>query len=260
MNNPLTRRQIFPLMGAAAGALSSPAGLAATGPEIKVLSPGVTYNAGLEDLALSFQRKAGVRVKIVKGWMTSILRDAQSSRVPPDVVILPVDLMGTLALEEGLSAAGFQPLGRVTVGLAVMAGALRPDISTVAKLVAVLRSARRVVYSDPATGSMQAAVIARMLARPEFSGVNSAVSTEGEGGLALRRGEGDMALQLVCEILPHKEIALVGPVPAELGAHIDSAVAISARALNRRAAAAFVSYMLEPASRAVWQRKGLERF
>ena len=46
------------------------------------------------------------------------------------------------------------------------------------------------------------------------------ISVKGEGGQALVRGEGDMSLQLACEILNHPEIELVGLVPEELGAYI----------------------------------------
>jgi hypothetical protein len=49
--------------------------------------------------------------------------------------------------------------------------------------------------SNPAGGSMVARVIEdKVIKRPEFAGVNSPVSTQGEGGQALARGEGDMAI------------------------------------------------------------------
>jgi molybdate transport system substrate-binding protein len=233
---------------------------AAYAKELRVLSPGFVYNAGLEDVAAAYERETGTHVRIVKGWMTTMLRSAETARPPADIIILPVDLMGTMALRKGIVPRTFAPLGRVEIGLAVKAGAPHPDISSVPKLVAALKSARRVVYSDPASGSMQATIIARLLERPEFAGVASAVSSEGEGGQALRRGEGDMALQLVCEVYPHPDISLVGPLPAELGAHIDGAVAVSARSTDPAAAAEFVAFMLLPRFDEVWKAKGLDRF
>ena len=114
------------------------------------------------------------------------------------------------------------------MGLAVRAGAPHPDISTVEKLAAVLKSAKAVMRSNPAGGSMVASVIENnVIKRPQFAGVNSPVSTKGEGGQALARGEGDMAIQAICEILPYKEIELVGPLPRELAAwirHVDGRV------------------------------------
>ena len=114
--------------------------------------------------------------------------------------------------------------------------------------------------SNPAGGSMVAKVIEdKVIKRPEFAGVNSPVST-GEGGQALVRGEGDMAIQAICEILPYKQIELVGPLPRELAAWIDMSTAVSARAMHRDDALAFIKYLLRPESNTVWKAKGLERF
>jgi molybdate transport system substrate-binding protein len=145
--------------------------------------------------------------------------------------------------------------------LAVPAGAPHPDISTVAKLVAVLHGAKVVMRSNPAGGSMVAKVIEdQVIKQPEFAGVNSPVSTKGEGGQALIRGEGDMAIQAICEILPYKQIELVAPLPRELGAWIDMASAISARAQHREDAVAFSKYLMTPESNTVWKAKGLDRY
>ena len=110
-------------------------------------------------------------------------------------------------------------------------------------------------------GSMVAKVIEdKVIKRPEFAGVHSPVSTQGEGGQALVRGEGDMALQAICEILPYKEIELVGPLPRDLAAWIDISTAISARAAHGGDGQAFIKYLLRPESSPVWKAKGLERF
>ena len=103
------------------------------------------------------------------------------------------------------------PLGRNRMGLAVKAGAPKPDISTPEKFAAALKSAKAVMRSNPASRTMVATIIDDMLKRPEFAGVNAPASTKGEGGQALAAGEGDMAIQTISQILPYKEIELVGP-------------------------------------------------
>jgi len=175
--------------------------------------------------------------------------------------MLPFELMSTLSLDGGIKPGSFTPLGRSEMGLAVRAGAAHPDISTVEKLAAVLRGAKAVMRSNPAGGSMVARVIEQnVIRRAEFAGVNSPVSTQGEGGQALARGEGDMALQAICEILPYKEIELVGPLPRELAAWIDMSTAVSARSTNADASLAFVRYITRPEATSIWKAKGLERF
>jgi molybdate transport system substrate-binding protein len=146
------------------------------------------------------------------------------------------------------------------MGLAVRAGAPHPDISTVEKLAAALKGAKAVMRSNPATRTMVALLIDDVLKRPEFAGVNAPASSKGEGGQALAAGEGDMAIQTISQILPYKEIELVGPLPPELRAWIDSGIAVSARTMRREDARAFIQYLLRPESNKVWKPKGLERF
>ncbi len=228
--------------------------------EIRVLSPGVTTNAGLRDFAESFGKQNNVKVTIVGSGMGRIVNDAKTIDPPPDVIMLPLELMASLSLDGGIVGA-WTPLGRTEMGLAVPAGKPHPDISTVEKLAAALRSAKAVMRSNPAGGSMVASVIEdKVIKRPEFAGVNSPVSLKGEGGQALVRGEGDMALQAICEILPYKEIELVGKLPRELGAWIDMSTAVSARAKDPKRAAAFIQYITRPEAAGIWKAKGLDRF
>jgi molybdate transport system substrate-binding protein len=228
--------------------------------DIRVLTPGVVFASGMPDLAAAFTRETGKKVGINVVGMGTIVEEMTKKTPPPDVIVLPFQLMTSLVLDGGVVPGTFTPLGRTRMGLAVRAGAPHPDISTVAKLAVALKGAKAVMRSNPATRTMVALLIDDVLKRPEFAGVNAPVSSKGEGGQALAAGEGDMAIQTISQILPYKEIELVGPLPPELGAWIDSAIAISARTTRRDAARAFMQYLLRPESNKVWKPKGLERF
>lgn len=254
----------LPLLGQGQGKQSPEAQEAAAryaAADIRVMAPGVIYNAGVLDLAAAYTKETGKKVAVVSVGMGSIVNAIKTANPPADVIMLPFELMSTLSLDSGVVPGTFAPLGRSEMGLAVRAGVPHPDISTVEKLAAVLRSAKAVMRSNPAGGSMVAKVIEdKVIKRPEFAGVNSPVSTRGEGGQALARGEGDLAIQAICEILPYKELELVSALPRELGAWIDMSTAVSARATHRDDAAAFTKYLLRPESNSVWKTKGLERF
>ena len=253
-------RHLTMLLAAILVPMAVVAGQPAAG-EIRVISPGVDYNAGLLDLAAAYMKETGTKVSVTSSGMGRIVADIKTGAPPADVIFLPFELMSTLSLDGGIKPGTFIPLGRSEMGLAVRAGAPHPDISTVDKLAAVLRGAKAVMRSNPAGGSMVARVIEQnVIKRPEFAGVNSPVSTNGEGGQALVRGEGDMALQAICEILPYKEIELVGALPRDLAAWIDMSTAVSARSTNPDASLAFIRYITRPESTTVWKAKGLERF
>jgi molybdate transport system substrate-binding protein len=228
--------------------------------DIRVITPGVVFSSGLPDIAAAFTKETGKKVGIAVVGMGTIVAEITKRTPPPDVIVLPFQLMTTLSLDGGVAPGTFHPLGRNRMGLAVRAGAPKPDISTVEKFAAALKSAKAVMRSNPASRTMVALLIDDLLKRPEFAGVNAPPSTKGEGGQALAAGDGDMAIQTISQILPYKEIELVGPLPAELGAWIDTAVAVSARATGPDDARALIRYLLQPESNQVWKPKGLERF
>jgi ABC-type molybdate transport system substrate-binding protein len=244
-----------------AAMLALPAAVQAA--EIRVISPGVISNSGLTDVAAAFEKKTGVKVIVQVAGMGSILNDIRTGAT--DVVMLPMDLMGTMVLSNG--ASDFTPLGRAEIGLFKKPDAPRPDISSTPKLIAVLKSASAVFYTDPASGSMQAGMSGRLLARTDFAGVKGQ-PIKGDAEPALKRGEGDaQALGLGLIHDPHNpgntetgNPYLIGELPAELGMHMDMATGISARSQDKKNAAAFIAFALSSQMRDVWKSKGIARY
>jgi len=252
------------LVAALCGLAAAPA----SGAEIRVISPGVISNSGLSDVAAAFKKKTGVKVTIQVDGMGTIMNDTRTQTPAADVVMLPMDLMSTMALSGGLKPGSFTPLGRVEIGLFVKPGFnSHPDISTVPALVAAMKTASVVFYSDPVSGSMQAGMSDRMLKRPDFSGVHG-VPVKGDAEPALKRGDGDdhaMGLGLIHG--PHSPANtptdnpyLIGMLPADLGMHMDMATAVSARSADPKDAAAFIQFALSPEMRDIWKAKGVDRY
>jgi len=246
------------LLGAVMALLATPVMAQTT---IKVITPAVTANAGLRDLAMGFEKEEGIKVEIVTLNMAKMVDELKSGNPAADIVFLPYALMDQAQTDKNVAAGSRTNIGRVRIGLAIHKGDPAPDISTVDKLAAVLKASDGVMYSDPTSGSMEARIIDGMLnAHPEFAGVKRKISKNGEGGQAVARGEGQMALQLICEIVNHPDsLTNVGPVPDSLGAYIDSAAAVTARAPHPKEAAQFLKYATQPGTYSLWLGKGLER-
>ena len=231
--------------------------------EIRVISPGVISNSGLKEVSAAFEKKTGVKVTIQVAGMGEIISEIRTGST--DVVMLPMDLMGTMVLSNGVS--DFTPLGRAEIGLFKKPDAPRPDITSVPKLIAAMKGASAVLYSDPVSGSMQAGMSDRLLKRPEFAGIKG-LPVKGDAEPALKRGEGDanaMGLGLIHD--PHNPTNtetgnpyLVGELPAELGMHMDMATGISPRSADKKNAAAFIAFALSPEMRGVWKAKGIARY
>src|SRR3981081_3584817 len=90
--------------------------------EIRVISPGVVYNAGLLDLAVAYTREAGTKVSVTLAGMGRIVNDIRIVTPAPDVIMLPFELMSTLSLDGGIKPGSYTPLGRAEMGLAVPKG------------------------------------------------------------------------------------------------------------------------------------------
>lgn len=227
--------------------------------DIRVVAPGFVYNSALKELAADFTKETGIKVDVAEAGMNVIVGQVKTATPAADVVALPADLMNTLYLEGGIVAGSYTPLGRDELGLAVKKGAPHPDISTVEKLAAALKTGT-VMVNDPKAGTMQGVIIDGILKKPEFAGVKVVPVSKGEGAAALARGEGDLAIQLVPEILNKPQIDLVAPLPAELGGHMDAILAVSSRAASPKEALAFVKFLTRPQARAAWKAKGLLPF
>ncbi len=231
--------------------------------EIRVISPGVISNSGLREVAAAFEKSTGVKVAIQVDGMGAIMDDLAGK--PADVVMLPMDLMGTASLAG--TAVQFTPLGRVEIGLFKKPQATAPDITTVPKLVAAMKMASVVFYTDPATGSMQAGMSGRLLTRPDFADITSQ-PIKGDSEPALKRGDGDaaaMGLGLIHgphdpKNAPTDNPYLVGMLPTGLNMHMDMAAGISVLSTDRKNAANFIAFATSPAMRAVWKSKGVDRY
>jgi len=255
-------------LGIAAAVFLLGAGFAPTqAAEIKVFVPPVMNAGGVPDLAKAFTAKTGIKVTVTNHSMGRAMNDIEKGPDAPDVVFLPVDYMGTLALDKGVKPGSFTPVGRVSIGLAVLKGAPIPDISTVDKLAAVLKASKGITYSDPtpARGSVEAAMIDQLLHRPELIGAKGIYAPTGPDGKLgpngpawLIAGHGDMTLQLMDE-MEQPELAVVGPVPPELNAFMDNAAAISTRSADPADAASFIKFVTSPEAKAIWH-KGVELY
>ncbi|HWU55699.1 MAG TPA: extracellular solute-binding protein [Rhizomicrobium sp.] len=253
------------LLGMALAVSGASLTVPAAAAEIRVISPGVISNSGLTDVAAAFEKKTGVKVTIQVDGMGTIMNDIRTKDPAADVVMLPMDLMGTMVLSGAVS--DFTPLGRAEIGLFKKPDAPRPDITSVPKLIAVMKGASAVLYSDPVSGSMQAGMSDRLLKRPDFAGIHG-VPVKGDAEPALKRGEGDaQALGLGLIHDPHNPANtetgnpyLVGELPAELGMHMDMATGISVRTSDKKNAAAFIAFAVSAQMRGVWKAKGIARY
>lgn len=156
-------------------------------------------------------------VEIVYGT-AGALRERIAKGERPDVLIMPSDDVFNLFKSGIVDAASRRPLGITGVGVAVRAGAPLPDISTPDAMRATLLAATKVVIVDPTKGT-SGRVVENMFRELGIADQMRTKTIKLDGGYvveAVARGEADLGLHQISEILPVAGVKLVGPLPGDL--------------------------------------------
>jgi molybdate transport system substrate-binding protein len=133
-----------------------------------------------------------------------------------DVVILTREGLDELVREGRVAADSCVDLARSYVGLAVNAGATRPDVSTEAALREALLGARVVAYSQlGASGILFAHLIERLGIAAEIN-ARAVIIPQGFTAEKLVTGEADLAVQQISELKQVTGIDVIGPIPYAL--------------------------------------------
>ena len=228
--------------------------------EVIVGTPGFTDIGGLNIITKAFEAETGIKVTVKFGGMDVVSKTATDGTA--DAVFLPADEMDKVmtAIKPGTR----KRVGRSYQGLAVMKGQKVPDISTKEKFIAALKSANLVLHSrcNGVPGGPGCTKTSYMLSSlfdlPELAGVKHAPSPYGEGGDALARGEGDMAVQNISQILKWDNLVVAGPIPEEFGRYLDAVAAVPSKAAHPDLGAQFIAYATQPGTFAIWYSRGID--
>ncbi len=175
-----------------------------------------------------------------------------------DGIILTTEGIDAL-IAEGLLEAGFRIVyARSLVGLAVKAGATRPDISTTAAVKGALLEAKSVVYSRKGqSGIFFAGLIERLGIAKEVN-AKALIISSGIMGQEVASGRAEIAVQQVSELMLVPGIELLGPLPADIQDDVVFAGGVFKGAAEATAAKGLLSHLAGASHAAVYRSKGLE--
>jgi molybdate transport system substrate-binding protein len=221
---------------------------------IKILSGGAMRSLMLDVVPL-FERASGSKVD-VRFALTSVLQKEIEAGAAFDIALLPRPELDALA-QAGKIAAGTQTdVTRSAVGLAVRAGAAKPDIGTVEAFKRTLRAAKSVGYSDGPSGAYIGNLFERLGIADEMR--PKAKLTSRLVAEIVAEGEAEVGMQQIVAILPVKGAELVGPLPSELQNIIVYAAGLSAGSAQSGAARTFIAFMAMPQVIDLIRSKGME--
>ena len=247
---PRLRRHIW-----VAAAIATLLPATASAAELRILSAGAA-KAVLADAIPLFEKKTGHTVSAQYSPVGPILKRLGDGE-QRDVIVLSAETM-VEAAEKKLITAGTTEVGRVGVGVAVKEGAPVPDIATSDAFKKTLLAAKSIVFIDPTRGTSGkhfASVLDKL-------GIADAVKPKlitKDGGFvaeAVAKGEAEIAVHQITEILPVKGVKLVGPLPADLQKVTIYQAAATPKARDPEAAKAFLDFLRTPEVRSIASNKG----
>jgi molybdate transport system substrate-binding protein len=239
--------------------LSAFAATPAQAVEIHVLSAGAVQEAE-KVLAAEFERQSGDRVSFVFGVVGAI-QDRLKAGERADVIVLSAQAIDAMANAHELIGDGGTPLAKVGIGVAVREGAPKPDISTPEAFRAALLAARSVVYADPAKGASSGIQFQRILSQLGIADVVKMKANLQPGGYVVEvvaRGEAELGVHNISEILPVKGVELVGPLPPPLQTYTTYVAGVPIGDAAPGPALAFIKFLGSPAAAARWKAAGFE--
>lgn len=228
--------------------------------DIHVASSG-GFAAAYRSLATGFEARTGHTLIPVWGPSMGETSGAIPKRLergePIDVVIMVGNALDKLVQQGRVEDAGHRLLANSKIGVAVPAGAPRPDISTVEGLKQALLKAKSIAYSDSASGEYLSKVLFPRLGIAEQIKNKAHMIPAEPVGQVVARGEADLGFQQVSELLPVAGIDFVGEIPEETQLLTPFSAGIVTGTHEQAAAQALLDYLSSPEAAPLIRKTGL---
>jgi molybdate transport system substrate-binding protein len=233
--------------------------LSARADEITLVAPG-GIQAAVQQLIPGFEKATGHKVKATFGSGLGTKRQVAAGD-PFDVPIVQPPYPDVLASGHVVPASA-TPLASVAVGVAVRAGARKPDISTVDAVKKLLLSVKSFSYPDPSGGAAAGVSFTKTL---ELLGIADAVKSKihlSRGGAAameaVAKGEVEIGLTFYSEILTEPGVEAVGTLPPSICPPTALVAFVSTHAKNADASRALVKYLSSRDAAATYIKVGMQ--
>ncbi len=223
---------------------------------VEVLSSIATKEAYLE-LVPKFERETGHKVATTWAGTVDIMKRMAAGEVF-DLIIMSSAELDELIRQGKVAPGSRVDIAKSGIGVAVRAGAPRPDIGSAEALKRTLRAAKTVGYTSGPSGVYMAKLIEQMGIADEIKPKFRSVPSGGTIGTIVASGDCELGFQQVSELVHIKGVDMIGPLPPEVQRITVFSTGLHAGAKHAEAAKNLVRFLTAPASHAVLKAAGLE--
>jgi molybdate transport system substrate-binding protein len=232
---------------------------AAQAAELKVLS-STALKAAMQELAPQFERTTEYKLAIAFGPTASLKQQIEAGATFDLALITPAAI-DDLIKQSKIDAATRRDIARTGIGVAIRAGAAKPDIGTVAAFKRVLLDAKSITYGDPARGGLSSVYFVSLLERLGIADqikAKARLGTASEGVRPVATGEAELGIGQASEIPLVPGVELLGPLPTELQSYTGVTAGVATHAQEAAGAKALIEFLTAPAALKVYKAKAME--
>ena len=224
--------------------------------DIRVLSTHAVLDV-LNELGPKFERATGHRLSIGYDPAKAVKRQIENGAAF-DVAIVTRPVFDDLAAQGKILLETRADIGSSGLGVAVRKGAPKPDIATTEAFKRALLATKSVVRSTEGTSGIYFEKLLDRLGIAEAMRDKVKLGPSGRVAELVARGEADMAVQQIAELLPVTGAQYAGPFPPELQLYSEFAAGVASASKHREAAKAFIDTLTTPEAIALFTAAGLE--
>ena len=226
--------------------------------EIKVLcSNGI--KAVMEELIPQFERATKHKVLITYGLSAALKRQIEAGE-PFDMAVLTPALVDDLIKQGRIAGDTRTVLARAGMAIMIRAGASRPDIRTTDALKRTLLASKSIAFAREGAGGVFFADLQQRLGIAEALTSKLKPTTTGvEVGAAVARGDAELGVLPLSEVLTFHGVELLGTFPAEVQGYAVMVAGASAGSRQSAVAKELMKFVTAPAALPVIKKKGMER-
>ena len=224
---------------------------------IKVCSSNSMHGV-LDDLVPAFERASGNTVAVnydLPQVMVERIRNGETA----DLAVMIASAIDELEKLGSIAAGSRRVLARFGIGIGMRAGAPpKPDIGSVGALKRVLLEAGPIAYTSEGISGIH---FSRIIERLGIAAEVKAKAVRRPGGLIAElvlRGEAEIAVQQIPELMAVPGIELIGALPPEFQKMTVLSAGIFANAKQPEKVFTLLEFLSAPASAKVFRAKGLE--
>lgn len=215
-----------------------------------------------DELVPQFERASGHRLALTFGPSLQLEKRLGEGE-GADVAIVSAAGIDDLVARGKIAPGSVTAIAGSALGVAVPRGAPKPDLSSADAFKRALLAAKSVAVSKPVGGGQSGVHMAKVFERLGIAEQMAGKARYGAGGptglvgLIIERGEAEIGVQQIAELLAVPGVDFVGPLPAELQSVTPFVAAIPTAAQNADAGRELITFLTTPEAKRVIKAKGL---